>query len=222
MRVWVDCTAAAHPLVLRPIVERLRERGHEVEITAREYGQTVGILERLGLEHTVVGAPRRRLDGRARRGALAGAERRARRWARGAASTWRSATARSTSRWSRIAAAGPVGPDAGLRARRPPAPARVSRRSPRAGARRDPGRGDAPGRGARERKLVRYPGLKEDYYLADFEPDRAVLAELGLDDEPRAGGRAPAAGVVGLPRRQPALRRRARPPGRRRRARRRS
>ena len=55
MRVWVDCTAAAHPLVLRPIVERLRERGNEVEITAREYGQTVGILDRLGLEHTVVG-----------------------------------------------------------------------------------------------------------------------------------------------------------------------
>jgi predicted glycosyltransferase len=35
--------------------------------------------------------------------------------------------------------------------------------------------------GAAERKLFRYPGLKEDYYLADFEPDRAVLAELGID-----------------------------------------
>src|SRR5687768_13508579 len=55
MRVWVDCTAAAHPLVLRPIIERLRGRGHDVDITTREYGQTVGILERLGLEHTVVG-----------------------------------------------------------------------------------------------------------------------------------------------------------------------
>jgi hypothetical protein len=31
-------------------------------------------------------------------------------------------------------------------------------------------------------KLQRYPGLKEEYYLADFEPDRAVLGELGLDD----------------------------------------
>jgi predicted glycosyltransferase len=35
--------------------------------------------------------------------------------------------------------------------------------------------------GAVERKLFRYPGLKEDYYLADFEPDRSVLDELGLD-----------------------------------------
>jgi predicted glycosyltransferase len=25
-----------------------------------------------------------------------------------------------------------------------------------------------------------YPGLKEEYYLADFEPDETVLAELGL------------------------------------------
>ena len=31
------------------------------------------------------------------------------------------------------------------------------------------------------RKLARYAGLKEEYYLADFEPDPAVLGELGLD-----------------------------------------
>jgi len=34
--------------------------------------------------------------------------------------------------------------------------------------------------GAR-RKLHRYPGLKEEYYLADFEPDPGVLEALGLD-----------------------------------------
>ena len=37
--------------------------------------------------------------------------------------------------------------------------------------------------GARADRLFRYPGLKEDYYLADFEPDPAVLDELGLDRE---------------------------------------
>jgi predicted glycosyltransferase len=37
------------------------------------------------------------------------------------------------------------------------------------------------GAGATERKLFRYPGLKEDYYLADFEPDPGVVAELGAD-----------------------------------------
>src|SRR5215475_14740503 len=55
MRVWVDCTAAAHPLVLRPIIERLGEAGHDVSVTAREYGQTVGVLDLLGIEHEVVG-----------------------------------------------------------------------------------------------------------------------------------------------------------------------
>jgi uncharacterized protein len=29
--------------------------------------------------------------------------------------------------------------------------------------------------GAKPPKLVRYPGIEEEYYLADFEPDRAVL-----------------------------------------------
>jgi predicted glycosyltransferase len=30
-------------------------------------------------------------------------------------------------------------------------------------------------------KIRAYEGLKEEYYLADFEPDEAVLDELGLD-----------------------------------------
>jgi predicted glycosyltransferase len=35
--------------------------------------------------------------------------------------------------------------------------------------------------GATPEKLRPYEGLKEEYYLADFEPDPAVLIELGLD-----------------------------------------
>ncbi len=35
--------------------------------------------------------------------------------------------------------------------------------------------------GATPAKLHGYPGLKEEYYLSDFEPDDAVLQELGLD-----------------------------------------
>ena len=30
-------------------------------------------------------------------------------------------------------------------------------------------------------KIHGYPGLKEEYYLADFEPDAAILSDLGLD-----------------------------------------
>ncbi len=107
MRVWVDCTAAAHPLVLRPIIERLEARGHEVFVTAREYGQTLGILERLGIPYTAVGQPRRRLGARQGRGAgealgAAGAARLA-----APRPTWRSRTARSTSPSSRLCSAFP-------------------------------------------------------------------------------------------------------------------
>ena len=72
--------------------------------------------------------------------------------------------------------------------------------------------------GATPAKLRPYAGLKEEYYLADFEPDEAVLGELGLDPA-RADRRRPhAAGGVALPPlREPAVRRGARPPARRRR-----
>jgi predicted glycosyltransferase len=35
--------------------------------------------------------------------------------------------------------------------------------------------------GARPPKLVQYPGLKEEYYMASFKPDPGVLEQLGLD-----------------------------------------
>jgi predicted glycosyltransferase len=35
--------------------------------------------------------------------------------------------------------------------------------------------------GLRPPKLARYPGLKEEYYLADFEPDPSVPEALGVD-----------------------------------------
>jgi predicted glycosyltransferase len=35
--------------------------------------------------------------------------------------------------------------------------------------------------GAKPKKLVRYPGLKEEYYLNDFTPDAGIIGYLGLD-----------------------------------------
>jgi predicted glycosyltransferase len=35
--------------------------------------------------------------------------------------------------------------------------------------------------GVRPPKLQRYPGLKEEYYLSDFEPDPSVLDRVGVD-----------------------------------------
>ena len=58
MRVWVDLTNSPHVLVMRPLIEAMREDGHEVEVTARDFAQTLDLCERLGVEHTAVGRHR--------------------------------------------------------------------------------------------------------------------------------------------------------------------
>ena len=39
--------------------------------------------------------------------------------------------------------------------------------------------------GAVQAKVVRYPGLKEELYFGDFEPDTEILTKLGIDPRPR-------------------------------------
>jgi uncharacterized protein len=177
--IWVDCTAAAHPLVMRPIVERLRARGDEVAITTRRYGQTVGMLDRLGLEHEVVGghggaglAPK--AAALARRSAALARWARRRRFDLGLAhgsvdlALVGSVLRIPTVQMQDYEFAGLQRRIAWGAARRVIVPDAIPvERLERAGA--------------RESKLFRYPGLKEDYYLADFLPDPSVLSELGLD-----------------------------------------
>jgi uncharacterized protein len=181
VRVWIDVTASAHVLVFRPLIRLLHERGAEVEITARDYSQTLELLELHGLEATVLGrhGGRSRLHKAAsllsRLGAL-------RSWARprrfdialAHGSHELTMTARrlgipsSTTfdyefAWLQHqlgcrAATTVVVPDA-----IPPERLRTY--------------------GVTGAKLRRYPGLKEEYYLADFEPDASVLDRLGVDRE---------------------------------------
>ena len=55
MKVWIDMTASAHPLVFRPLVGLLEARGDEVEITARDYAQTLQLIEQHGMTATAIG-----------------------------------------------------------------------------------------------------------------------------------------------------------------------
>jgi uncharacterized protein len=167
--------------VLRPLIERLEAQGHEVFVTTREYGQTIGILERLRIPCTAVGehGGGSRL-GKAR--ALGG------RSARLARIVWR--------RRPQLAIAhGSVDLAVVSACFRLPSVqmqdyefARLQRQVAFRAARRVLVPDAIPLErlakiGAKGEKLVRYPGLKEEYYLADFEPDPAVLDELGLDRE---------------------------------------
>jgi len=179
MRVWIDLTNSPHVLVLRPVIDALRARGAEVEVTARDFAQTVGLCERFGIEHTVIG--RHRGGGLAAKAAgLFDRSAALYRWARrrprfdlalGHGSNDVTVAAallrvpRSTMfdyEWATVQHT--VNCRLGNAVVVPEAipPERLDRY------------------GAR-RKLKRYPGLKEEYYLADFEPDAAILDELGLD-----------------------------------------
>jgi uncharacterized protein len=181
MRVWIDMTASAHVLVFRPLIERLRGRGDEVEITAREYAQTLQLLELHGLTAEVIG----RHGGRSR---LQKARQMTHRlgelksWAKGrdfdialahgsheltmtarrlgipSSDTFDYEFAKLQHQLGCRAATKVVVPDA-----IPPERLRPY--------------------GVRPPKLVQYPGLKEEYYLSDFEADPSVLDEFGVDRE---------------------------------------
>ena len=58
MRAWIDLTNSPHVLVMRPVIEALERRGAEVEVTARDFAQTLGLLERFGLAHEAIGRHR--------------------------------------------------------------------------------------------------------------------------------------------------------------------
>ncbi len=181
MKVWFDCTAAAHPLVLKPVIDRFKERGDEVLVTAREYGQTVGILDLLGIEHTVVGAHGGgSMLGKGR--ALAGRSYR---------------LGRIVWKFRPDLAVGHGSVDLALVSATFLIPSAQLQDYEFAGLQRQLAFRIAkrvlvpdtipPERmakvGAKGEKLVQYPGLKEDYYLAGFEPGPAVIAELGIDRE---------------------------------------
>jgi predicted glycosyltransferase len=181
VRVWVDLTNSAHVVVLRPLVELLERGGHDVTLTARPLSHTTELLDHWGHQYTVIGHH----GGASRLGkALAGSTRAAEvfTFARGKGFDYGLAhgstdlpavgrvlripnTTMFDYEWARLQhslncrlATRVLVPDA--------IPAdRLARY------------------GARPPKLVRYPGLKEEYYLGDFEPDDSVLGRLGLDPE---------------------------------------
>jgi predicted glycosyltransferase len=181
MRVWIDMTASAHPLVFRPLVERLRAAGHDVEITARQYAQTLQLIELHGMTATAIGHH----GGRSRLGKatqMSARLRGLRRWARGRefdlALAHGSHELTMTARRLGIPSATmfdyewawlqhELGCRAATKVVVPESiPAERLARY-----------------GAHPPKLLQYPGLKEEYYLADFEPNPGALSGWELDPE---------------------------------------
>lgn len=178
LKIWVDLTNSPHVLVLRPVIDVLRADGHEVEVTARDFAQTLALLERYEMPHTAIGRHRGE-----------------KKWAKGVGLFSRSF---ALWRWSRgrdfDLAIGHGSNDITIAAKLRGIPsvtmfdyewAREQHSINCRWATRtivpdaiDPAVLDQYGAHG---KVFQYPGLKEEYYLADFEPDESVLTELGLD-----------------------------------------
>ena len=181
MRIWIDMTAPAHVLVFRPVIERLRQAGHDVAVTARDYAQTLQLLQLHDMDHVAFG----RHGGAGRRGKVASLVSRTN-WMRnfGARRKFDLAIAHGSNDLAlaaamlRIPAANTF--DYEFAAQQHNVGCRLARRvlTP---DRIPPERLERYGVGPE--KLVQYPGLKEEYYLSDFEPDSAVLDRLGADRE---------------------------------------
>jgi predicted glycosyltransferase len=169
---------------MRPLIDRLRSAGHEVHVTARDFAQTVELCERFGIAHTVIGRHRgERLAAKAtglasRSLALA---RWARTQARAASCRFDIALGHGSNDVSVAAAALRIPSSTMFDYEWATVQHNVNCRLARAVVVPDVIPAQRLARYGATRKLRPYEGLKEEYYLADFEPDRAVLDELGLD-----------------------------------------
>jgi len=182
VHVWIDVSNSPQVPFFRPLIALLAKRGHSVEVTTREYAQTLELLALHGIAHEIVG-PQHGGAGAVGKGrAMAArvralrtfAKRRAFDIALSHASHELPLVARSLGIPSAYAfdyEFARLQHGLGCRAaRRVVVPEAIPQER-------------LDRLGARASKVRRYPGLKEEYYLPGFEPSAAVLDELGLDRE---------------------------------------
>lgn len=180
MRVWMDLANSPHVPLLSPVVSRLRADGHEVVLTVRDHAQTLGLARRNWGTFAVIGGPSP-ADRLAKGRAIARRAEALRRFAELRKPT----VAFSHGSYAQLLAARLTGLPAVTMMDYEHQPANhlsfrlagnviVPAVFPDRALRRY---------GARRAHVVRYPGFKEELYLTDLQPDRAVLNELKLDPE---------------------------------------
>jgi predicted glycosyltransferase len=180
MRIWIDLANSPHVPFFRALIPEFVARGHQAEITARDFAQTVDLAISAGMTpHVVGGHGGRSISGKA--GNLVGRAGALRKWARDRGFD----LALSHNSYAQIAAA------ASLRIKavtlmdyeHQPANHLAFRLASRVIVPRAFPAAELKKYGASTRKVRRYQGTKEDVYLADFVADAAfakTLAELGV------------------------------------------
>lgn len=183
MRIWIDLANSPHVPFFRALIPEFVARGHQVEITARDFAQTVELALKAGMTpHVIGGHGGGSFTGKA--GNLIGRAAGLRKWARDRGVD----LAVSHNSYAHIAASAALGirsvtlmdyehQPANHMAFRLASCVIVPRAFPAAELRRF---------GASIRKVKRYDGTKEDVYLADFTPDATfteTLRALGIASE---------------------------------------
>jgi predicted glycosyltransferase len=183
MRIWIDLANSPHVPFFNALIPEFVTRGHEVEISARDFAQTVELAVNAGMMPHVIG---RHGGGtfRGKAGNLVGRAASLRKWARDRGFD----LAVTHNSYAQIAAAAALGiktvtlmdyehQPANHLAFRLASKVIVPHAFPAKELRTY---------GASMRKVHRYEGIKEDVYLADFEPDPSftnTLYQLGVNDE---------------------------------------
>jgi hypothetical protein len=183
MRIWIDLANSPHVPFFRALIPEFVGRGHQVEITARDFAQTVELASQAGMiPHVIGGHGGASITGKA--GNLIGRAASLRKWARDRGFD----LAVSHNSYAHIAAAAALG----IRSvtlmdyEHQPANHLAFRLATRVIVPRAFPAGDLRRFGGSIRKVKRYDGTKEDVYLADFAPDAAFAAKLralGLTSE---------------------------------------
>lgn len=175
MRIWIDLANSPHVPFFRALIPEFVARGHRVEITARDFAQTVEMAINAGMTpHVIGGHGGGSITGKA--GNLIGRAGSLRKWGRDRGFD----LAVSHNSYAHIAAAASLGiksvtlmdyeyQPANHLAFRLASRVIVPRAFPAAELRKY---------GASAGKVKRYEGTKEDVYLADFVPDPKFAENL--------------------------------------------
>jgi len=183
MRIWIDLANSPHVPFFRALIPEFVARQHQVELTARNFAQTVELATQAGMmPHVIGGHGGGRLTGKA--GNLVGRAAALRKWARDRGFD----LAVSHNSYAQISAAASLGIKSVtlMDYEHQPANHLAFRLASRVIVPRVFPSSELKKYGASTRKVRRYDGIKEDVYLANFAPDpkfAASLRKLGVASE---------------------------------------
>jgi uncharacterized protein len=177
MKVWIDLSNSPHPLLFAPVARVLEELGHTLAVTARDNAQTAE-LARARWSHVEVIGDESPSTRPAKGAALLHRVKLLRRWAR----IHHPDIAVSHNSYSQIVAARLAGIRVVTAMDFEHQPANhVAFRAANAILLPRVLRDSIRRYGARHGKIRLYPGLKEELYLGDFEPDHQVLEKVRIE-----------------------------------------